>query len=161
MVAPLEKKMAEEIVLTKEGFEKIKEELINLKTVKRKEIAQQIKDAKEYGDISENAEYDDAKNEQAFIEGRISDLEKMIKNVKIVSRSTKCDRVTLGCNVVIASDGGQKKYTIVGPHETDPASGKISHESPLGKALIDKAVGEVVELDLPRGKIQYRIVSIE
>jgi transcription elongation factor GreA len=153
--------MAEEVILTEEGFKKIKKELINLKTVKRKEIAEQIKDAKEYGDISENAEYDDAKNEQAFIEGRIADLEKMIKHAKIVRKSNKCDHVILGCNVVIASDGEEKKYTIVGPQETDPSSGKISHESPLGRALIDKVVGEVVSLKLPHGKMQYRIVAIE
>ena len=153
--------MAEEVVLTREGLKKLKEELNYLKTVKRKEIAQQIKDAKEYGDISENAEYDDAKNEQAFVEGRIVDFEQVIKNAKIVERTANCDRVTLGCSVVVATDGEQKKYTIVGPQETDPASGKISHESPLGRALIDKVVGEVVDLELPQGSLQYRVVSIE
>jgi len=153
--------MTEEIILTSEGLTKIKEELEYLKKEKRKEVAQSIKDAKEYGDISENAEYDDAKNEQAFVEGRIAELEKMIKNVKIVKRASRCDRVKIGCTVEVASDGKKIKYRIVGPSESNPGEGRISHESPLGAALLDKAVGEVIGLELPNRKLKYRIVSID
>lgn len=152
--------MADEVILTSEGLAKIKQELQFLKREKRKEIAESIKDAKEYGDIAENAEYDDAKNEQAFVEGRIAELEKMVKNVKIVKRASRCDRVKIGCTVEVASDGEQVKYRIVGPSESSPSEGRISHESPLGAALIDKAVGEVVDLKLPDQKLKYRIVSI-
>lgn len=153
--------MTDEVILTSEGLVKIKEELQFLKREKRKEIAESIKDAKEYGDISENAEYDDAKNEQAFVEGRIAELEKMIKNVKIVKRASRCDRVKIGCTVEVASDGKQVKYRIVGPSESSPSEGRISHESPLGAALIDKAVGEVIDLKLPDQKLKYRIISID
>ena len=153
--------MADEVILTREGLAKIKEELQFLKREKRKEIAQSIKDAKEYGDISENAEYDDAKNEQAFVEGRIAELEKMIKNVKIVKKVSRCDKVQIGCTVEVASDGKKIKYRIVGPSESSPSEGKISHESPLGAALLNKAVGEVIKLELPDQKLSYRVVSID
>lgn len=153
--------MSEDVVLTKEGLEKLKEELSYLKNTKRKEVAQNIKEAKEYGDITENAEYDDAKTEQAFVEGRIAELEKMIKNVRVISKSAHCQKVVLGCTVSISSDGEAVRYTIVGSSESDPAEGKISDESPLGKALIGKAIGEVFDLELPQGNIQYRVVSIE
>ena len=152
--------MADEVILTKDGLKKLKDELHLLKTKKRKEIAEQIKNAKEYGDISENAEYDDAKNEQAFVEGRILEIEKMTKNAKVVQRIQKCDKVSLGCTVEVSSNGKKEKYTIVGSQESNPLEGRISHESPLGKALIDKMVGDTVDLELPDRTMQYRIVSI-
>lgn len=152
--------MADEIILTKEGLVKLQTELRDLKVNKRKEIAEQIKNAKEYGDISENAEYDDAKNEQAFVEGRIAEIEKMIKNVKVVQKIKNCGKVTLGCTVVISTDGKEEKYMIVGSQESNPSEGKISHESPLGKALIDKVVGDVIDLELPDKTMKYRVVSI-
>lgn len=153
--------MADEVILTKEGLEKIKEELKFLKNTKRKEIAEQIKNAKEYGDIAENAEYDDAKNEQGFVEGRIAELEKMIKNAKLIRKNQGCKAVEVGCTVSISSDGKDIQYMIVGASESNPSLGKISNESPLGSALLGKSVGEVVELNLPNRKNNYRIVAID
>jgi len=123
--------MAEEIILTPQGLEKLKEELSNFKNTKRKEIASRISEAKEFGDITENAEYEDAKNDQAFVEGRISELEYMIKNAKIISAKACKDKVDMGCQVMIASDGTKKSYQIVGSNEVDPSAGKISGDSPL------------------------------
>lgn len=153
--------MTEEIVLTSQGLKKLKSELENLKNNKRKEIAARISEAKEYGDVTENAEYEDAKNDQAFVEGRISELEYMIKNAKIISSKACKDKVGIGCKVVISSDGAKETYQITGSNEADPAEGKISVDSPLGHALIDKVVGDVVKVSVPEGEKQFRIVEIK
>lgn len=154
--------MAEAIYLTEEGFEKLKAELLGLTTTKRKEIAQKIKTAKEFGDLSENAEYTEAKEEQSFVEGRIAELEHILKNAKVVSNTgEKADTVDVGCTVQVHLEGNSYKYRIVGSAEADPEKGHISHESPIGKALIGKKVGDEVEVDVPAGKIKYIIKKIE
>jgi transcription elongation factor GreA len=150
----------EEIYLSKEGLEKIKQELLELKTVRRKAVVERIKEAKGFGDLTENSEYEDAKNEQAFIEGRIQELEDIIKKAKIIAKAVG-DKVSIGSKVKVKSDGGEETFILVGRDETDPSSGKISFDSPLGRALLNKSRGDEVEVKTPSGKIKYKIVSIE
>ena len=150
----------EEIYLSKEGLEKLKKELWQLKNVKRKQVVERIKESKSYGDINENLEYEDAKNEQAFIEGRIQELENIFKKAKIIQK-TKTDKVLLGSVVKVKFDGQEEEFIIVGSKEADPASGKISSGSPLGRALMEKSVGDEVEVETPSGKLKYKIISIE
>jgi transcription elongation factor GreA len=156
----------EGILLTKEGLKKLKEEYELLKTVRRKEIAQRLKEAISYGDLSENAEYEEAKNEQAFMEGRILELEKQIKNAKIISEKhtkKKSQTVEIGSEVTVRERGGRDEdetYIIVGSTEADPIEYKISNESPMGKALIGKSKGDVVDVQAPGGKYRYEIVKI-
>ncbi len=151
-------------LLTKEGLEKLKEELHTLKTVKRKEVADRIKEAISFGDLSENSEYDEAKNEQAFVEGRILELEEKIKNAKIISGSAAASNsVQLGTTVHLEniSRKNQKEvYTIVGSTEADPFEGRISNESPVGSALLDKKKGDVIKVTVPAGKVEYKIVKL-
>lgn len=156
--------MAEkEIVLSLQGLKQLEEELDLLKTVRRKEIAERIKQAREYGDIAENSEYEDAKNEQAFIEGRILVLEKMLRNAKVLDESEiQHDVVGLG-SVVLLKDlefGDELTYTIVGTAEADPAAARISNESPVGRAILGQRVGAVVAVQAPVGDIQYKILEI-
>jgi len=155
--------MSEPIYLTEEGYKKLKIELENLVTKKRKEIAQKIKTAKEYGDLSENAEYSEAKDEQAFVEGRIAELEHILKNAKVVTNkgSQSCEVVDVGCTVYVHLEGTDYQYKIVGSAEADPEQGHISHESPIGKALLGKRIGDEVEVEIPAGKIRYKIKKIE
>lgn len=153
-------------LITKEGLEKLKEELNFLKEVKRKEVAERLKEAISYGDLSENAEYEEAKNEQAFVEGRILELEEKIKFAKIIDDRTKSGvTVQLGSVVVIQNSSGRNKleeeYTIVGSTEADPINHKISNVSPVGRALIDKRVGDVVKVSAPAGMIEYKIARIK
>lgn len=153
-----------EVLLTEEGLEKVKEELEMLKTKKRAEVAERLKEAIAQGDLSENSEYDSAKEEQAFIESRIVTLEKMIRNAKIISsESLDKETVQVGAKVTIQEipDGDMETYTIVGTAESDPDSGKISNESPIGKELIGKKIGETVDVPVPNGTIQFKIVSID
>ncbi|KKO55160.1 transcription elongation factor GreA [Paenibacillus sp. DMB20] len=153
-----------EVILTQDGLKKLEDELENLKSVKRREVAERIKVAIGYGDISENSEYEDAKNEQAFIEGRIITLEKMLRNARIINNDDiNTDVVNVG-NTVIVEDleyGDTMEYTIVGTAESDPLNNKISNESPVGKAIIGKAKGSVVDVNVPAGVIQYKIVDIK
>ncbi|ANY73569.1 MULTISPECIES: transcription elongation factor GreA [Paenibacillus] len=153
-----------EVILTQDGLKKLEDELENLKSVKRREVAERIKVAIGYGDISENSEYEDAKNEQAFIEGRIITLEKMLRNARIINHDDiNTDIVSVG-NTVIVEDlefGDKMEYTIVGTAESDPLNNKISNESPVGKAIIGKAKGSVVDVNVPAGVIQYKIVDIK
>lgn len=151
--------MMGDIYLTKEGIEKIKEELSYLKNVKRKAVIERIKEARAYGDLAENSEYDDAKEEQAFIEGRIQELEEMLKKAKIIQNNKK-DKVALGSRVKVKRGGTELVYYIVGKSESDPASFKISSESPLGKALLGKKRGDKVEVETPSGKVGYEILEI-
>ncbi|MBI5413037.1 transcription elongation factor GreA [Candidatus Peregrinibacteria bacterium] len=154
------------ILITKEGLEKIKEELNYLKEVKRKEVAERLKEAISYGDLSENAEYEEAKNEQAFTEGRILELEEKVKYAKIIDDKTKKGAIVqLGSKVVIQNLTGktrsEEEYVIVGSTEADPINHKISNVSPVGKALLDKRVGEVIKVMAPAGVIEYKIVQVK
>jgi transcription elongation factor GreA len=153
-----------EVILTHDGLRKLEVELEFLKTQKRREVADRIKQAIEFGDISENSEYEDAKNEQAFIEGRIITLEKMLRNVRVIddSERTANDQVMLGCTVVIRDIeyADEVQYTIVGSAEADPGSNRISNESPVGKAVLGQMKGSVVEVTVPVGVLRYEIVDI-
>jgi transcription elongation factor GreA len=157
--------MAEkEVILTPEGLQKLEEELEHLKSVKRREVAERIKLAISYGDISENSEYEDAKNEQAFVEGRILTLEKMLRNARIIQENeVDTDIVSIGSTVRLKDleFDEEVEYTIVGSAEADPARNKISNESPVGKALLGKAVGSIVDVAVPSGTIQFRILEIK
>lgn len=150
-----------DIVLTKQGLEKLKAELQNLKENKRKEIRERIKSAKEYGDLSENSEYADAKDQQSFIEGRIQELEEMIRKAKIIDGKKDTTCVDIGDKVTIKFDGEKESYEIVGVTESDPASGKISSESPIAESLLGHKVGDVVEFPTPDGKMNCAILKIE
>ena len=156
--------MNEEVLLTQEGYDKIVAEHDELVSVKRAEVAERIKEAISYGDISENAEYDSAKNEQAELEERIHELEEMLRKAKIVSEEEmKGDKVNIGLKVTVKdTDTGEKEvFSIVGATESDPFSGKISTESPVGKALIGKKKGETVAIEIPDGIVNYKIMKIE
>ena len=151
-----------EVILTQEGLRKLEDELETLKSVKRREVAERIKVAIGYGDISENSEYEDAKNEQAFIEGKIMDLEKKLRHARIInSDEITTDVVNVGCTVVLQEVGVKSKetYTIVGTAESDPLNGKISNESPVGKAILGKKKGTVVDV-IAGETIQYKILEI-
>lgn len=150
--------------LTPEGLEKLEEELETLKTVKRKEVAEKIKNALDHGDISENSEYDQAKEEQAQLEDRIFKIETTIRNAEIIDKSkVRKDIVDIGSTVLIKDlEFNEKmKYTIVGSAEADPFEGLISNESPTGEALLDKKQGEIVEVNVPDGIVKYEIIEIE
>ena len=154
----------EEILLTQEGYEKLQEELSNLINVKRREIAKKIKAAREFGDISENSEYDDAKNEQAFIEGRIKEIENMLRVARIVTDDEITGKtVSLGTTVKLRDleTGEEFSYTIVGSVESDPLNFKISNESPIGKAILGHKKGEIVKVEVPSGIMEFEILSIE
>jgi transcription elongation factor GreA len=157
--------MAEkEVILTAEGLIKLEDELEQLKSVKRREIAERIKVAIGYGDISENSEYEDAKNEQAFIEGRVITLEKMLRNARIINDDEiETDVVSIGSkvNVKDMEFGDTVQYTIVGTAESNPSENKISNESPVGKAILGKKKGSVVDVTVPAGVIQYKIIDIK
>lgn len=152
-----------EVILTPEGLAKLEQELEDLKTVKRKEVAARIKEAISFGDISENSEYEEAKNEQAFIEGRILTLEKMLRNARIITNEdVDTGVVSVGSRVRVKDleYGDVMDYTIVGSAESDPMNNKISNESPVGQALLGKAKGAVVDVQVPAGVIQYEILDI-
>lgn len=157
--------MAEkEVLLTPEGLVKLEEELEHLKSVKRREVAERIKLAISYGDISENSEYEDAKNEQAFIEGRIMTLDKMLRNARIIRGSdVVTDVVSIGSTVVLrdVEFDEQVSYTIVGSAEADPASNKISNESPVGRALLGQSIGVTVDVAVPAGTLQFEVLDIK
>ena len=146
--------------LSADGLDKLKAELDELVNVKRPEVAQRIHDAKEYGDVTENAEYEDAKNEQAFIEGRILALTAIIKNAVIIDEKHSRTVVGIGSTVTIQGDKGKEKYTIVGAAEAAPTEGRISNESPVGRALLGRKKGEAVTVSVPAGDSTYTIVSI-
>ncbi|MBY6277757.1 transcription elongation factor GreA [Symbiobacterium thermophilum] len=157
--------MAEkEVLLSLDGLKQLEQELLYLRTVKRMEVAERIKQAREYGDISENSEYEDAKNEQAFIEGRILVLEKMLRNARVIDEPVGQQEVVVLGSTVVLRDleyGDEHTYTIVGTTEADPAHNRISNESPVGRAIMGQRVGTVVAVDAPDGVIQYEIVAIK
>jgi len=154
--------MDKEIYISKEGLKRLKEEMTELSTVKKREVAARIKTAKEFGDLSENSEYDDAKNEQAFIEGRISEIEHILKNAKIIEEVSckTTDSVCVGHTVCVELEGGEANFKIVGSYEADPEEGLISNESPIGQALLGKKKGDEVSVTVPAGEIKYRIKKI-
>lgn len=156
-------KEKESVLMTREGLKKLEDELEYLRTIKRKEVAEKIKQARDYGDLSENFEYDEAKNEQAFVEGRIVELEEMLKKVEVVEHEDQSDIVNVGTKVTVYDHEFDEKveYVIVGPTEADPFNNKISNESPVGRALIGHKTGESVEIEVPDGAIKYDILSIE
>jgi transcription elongation factor GreA len=155
--------MAEkQTILTLEGLKKLEDKLEHLKSVRRREVAERIKQAIEFGDISENSEYEDAKNEQAFIEGEILTLEKTLRNAKVIEKD-ESDVVAIGSTVVLKDleFGDELEYTIVGSAEADPTDAKISNESPVGAAILGQKVGSVVEVTVPAGLLKYEIVSLK
>ncbi|MFA4818422.1 MAG: transcription elongation factor GreA [Patescibacteria group bacterium] len=153
--------MSNQSYITKPGLDKLAQELKVLKTDKRKAIASRIQEAKELGDLSENAEYAEAKNEQAFIEGRIIEIENLLKNAIIIKAETGSEVVKIGCTVIFDGPHGEKKYTIVGSNEADPSRGLISNESPIGQAFLGSKVGDTVEVKLPKGVVHYSVTSIK
>ena len=152
------------VVLTEEGYENLKEELDHLVNVKRKEVAERIKVARDFGDISENSEYDEAKNEQAFVEGRIQEIKNMLDNAEIVREEEVSDEIVSVGNIVKIRDidtDDEFTYRIVGSAESDPLNNKISNESPIGKAIIGHKVGDSVEIEVPSGLKTYEILLIK
>lgn len=153
-----------ETILTAEGLQKLQDELDELKTVHRRDVNDRIRQAKEYGDLSENAEYEDAKQEQAFIEGRILKLEAMIRNSRIIDESEYAsDEVHIGATVKVKDlkNNDNYEFHIVGSAEADPSAKRISNESPLGRALIGHKKGETVDVATPRGVVKYKIDGIK
>ena len=150
-----------EFYLTQDGVDKLREELNDLTQNKRKEVARALKEAREFGDLSENASWDDAKDRQAFIEGRIAEIKNILKNAKIIDGAGKTGVVSVGSTVHVELEDGKQKFHIVGSTEADPESGKISNESPIGKALLGKKAGEEVEVNIPAGAIVYKISKVE
>ncbi len=151
-------------ILTYTGLRALEEELENLKVVRRKEVAVKIREAREQGDLSENAEYDAAKDEQRDIETRIEEIEKILKNVEVVDEDeVDLDKINIGCTVTLYDKEFEEEveYRIVGSTEANSLAGKISNESPLGKALLGKAVGEDVEVEAQAGVIEYTVLKIE
>ena len=152
------------VYLTQSGLEALREELAYLVGERRQQIAQQIAEAKAEGDLRENAGYDEAKNAQAFVEGRIRELKVKIHNAQIIDDTqTPDNQVALGRSVVVRENGydDEEIYTIVGSTETDPSNGRISNESPIGKALLGRTAGDVVRVDAPAGEIEFEIVRVE
>ncbi|HVM17698.1 MAG TPA: transcription elongation factor GreA [Gaiellaceae bacterium] len=153
-----------EVILTAEGYEKLKEEIAYLSTEKRREVAERIRIAREFGDIAENAEYDDAKNEQAMLEHRIAQLEERLANARVIGADeVSTDAVSVGSKVRLKDmDANQTvEYHIVGSAEANPAEQKLSNESPVGRAIMGKKKGEIVEVAAPRGSLKYKIMDIK
>ena len=165
--------MAEkETILTTYGLKKLEQKLEHLKSVRRQEVAERIKQAIEFGDISENAEYEDAKNEQAFIEGELQSLEKMLRSAKLIETCDPAsETVGLGCTVTLkevkegkgmaANHGREMVYTIVGSAEADPGEARISNESPVGCAVLGQKIGQVVEVVAPAGRMKFKVINIQ
>jgi transcription elongation factor GreA len=153
--------MNTDIALTPAGQLKLEEELRHLETVRRREVGERIKEAKEFGDISENSEYDDAKNEQAWVESRIIEVTQILARATVVDAPTSSTKVTLGSKVKLESANGVTVYQVVGSAEADPANDMISNESPVGSAIMGRKKGDVAKVTTPSGKvIEYKILSI-
>ena len=156
----------EQVLITKKGLAKLKEELKYFKDVRRKEVTKRLKEAISYGDLSENAEYEEAKNEQAFIEGRIIELEKMIDNAQIITEGKKSADTTvqIGTTVTVQNvteNDDPETYTIVGSTEANPTEYKISNESPIGSALLGKSKNDVIKVKVPAGIFEYKILKVK
>ena len=155
--------MPKEMALTKEGITELEDELIHLENVRRREIGDRIKEAKEWGDLSENSEYEDAKNEQAFVEARISEINQILANSTVITPPKRITKVILGSQVHLkdARDGSERRYRLVGSAEADPSRDKISNESPVGKALLGAKRGDVVKVTVPSGKVfAYEVLAV-
>jgi len=155
--------MHKEIALTPEGQAKLEEELRHLETVRRREVGERIKEAKEFGDISENSEYDDAKNEQAWVESRISEIGQILAHATIIDRPKKNDKVSLGSKIQLrdTASGNVFAYQIVGSAEADPANDRISNESPVGQAVVGRKKGEIIKVQTPSGReLEYELLTI-
>ena len=152
--------MDKPVLLTKEGLDKLATELEELRTVRRAEVAERIKYAKDFGDISENAEYEAAKNEQGMLEGRILTLEMMVRNAVIIEQAEVGGVVQVGSTVEVKDEFGTQAFTIVGPAEVDVTSGRISMESPVGKALLGRRIGDKVEVQSPGGVRELKVTAL-
>ena len=156
--------MPKDVILTPEGLDKLKQELDYLSSAKRREVAERIKEAREFGDISENSEYDDAKNEQAMLEAKIAGLEEKLRSATVIDQSDlSTDQVRIGSVVHVKDEktGKSTKFTIVGSAEAKPAENKLSNESPVGKAILGHKKGETVEVVAPRGALKFKILEIK
>ena len=153
--------MAQQTYLSQEGIETVKKELQELKTKKRQEIAKRLQEAKDLGDLSENAEYFEAKEAQSFNESRIIELEELLKNVVVTKTSSQEDIIRVGSTIEVKSNNGVEIFNIVGSAEAKPQEGKISNESPLGRAFLDRKIGDEIEIKTPGGITKYKIIKIE
>ena len=156
--------MAKEYKLSAERLEELKKELVYLKTVREKEVADLIKEARSFGDLSENSEYDEAKNEQGKLYSRIAELENILANYVVIEESAEStNTVRMGSRITVKDviTGDEETYQVVGSQEADPMNGRISEESPFGKALLGKAIGEVAVVEAPAGNIEYEVVAIQ
>ena len=152
--------MDKPVYVSAEGLKKMEAELEELRTVKRAEVAERIHNAMEFGDFSENSELEQAKNDQAFLEGRILSLEQTLKRAQVIDQSTHHESVEVGSTVIVESDGERTQYVIVGSAEAAPNEGRISNESPVGKALIGRKAGETVKFNVPAGAVQIKILGV-
>lgn len=148
------------IYLTQKGLEDLKKEHDDMRNVRRPEVVERLSAAREMGDLSENAEYTAAREELSFIDGRLEELESLLKQVEIISDKHATQAVGMGSQVVVKINDKEETFTVVGEWEADPIEKKISHESPLGKALLGKSVGDEIEVEAPAGKMIYKVVSI-
>lgn len=154
--------MPETIYLTNEGLAKLKVEIDQLKGSRRREIARRLRSAVQMGDLSENADYHKAKEDQAFLEGRIQEIEHILRHVVVIEKNALAESVAIGNHVTIQEDNlPAETYHLVGPQEADPRNGKISNESPIGRALADHRIGDLVEVETPGGMLKIRILKIE
>src|SRR5512146_1559076 len=154
--------MAEPVYLTEEGIAKLKDELQELTGPRRTDLAKRLRSAVQMGDLSENADYHKAKEDQAFLEGRIQEIEYMLRNSVIIEKNAPAGTVGIGSHVTIQEAGlPEETYHVVGPKEADPRNGRISYESPIGRALVDHRVGETVEVETPAGRLKLKITKIE
>ena len=153
--------MAQQTYLSREGIESLEKELQELKTKKRQEIAKHLQEAKDLGDLSENAEYFEAKEAQSFNENRIAELQGLLKNAVTIEASDKEDTVVMGSTIEVKSDNGTETFRIVGSAEANPQERKISNESPLGRAFLGRKIGEEIEINTPSGVAKYKIIKIE
>lgn len=152
--------MKKDILMTQEGLDKLKSELEELVNIRRPEIISRIKTAKELGDLSENAEYSSAKEDQSFVEGRIEEIQQILKHAKVVA-AAKAGTIGIGSSVVVEIEGDEDTYELVGATESDPEKGKISVDSPVGQALLGHKTGDKVMVQAPDGAIAYKIVSVK
>jgi len=154
--------MTKQLIVTKEGLQKMKDELEYLKTTRRKEVAERLKNAISYGDLSENSEYQESKEEQAFLEGKIVTLDKEIKSAIVESTSKKKSVIHLGSVVELKNNNGEiENFIIVGGNEGNPFENKISNKSPVGIALLEKKKGAIVKIDTPEGVVEYEVISVK
>ncbi|MDP1710739.1 MAG: transcription elongation factor GreA [candidate division WWE3 bacterium] len=150
----------EKVYVTQAGLKKLQKEYDQLVSVRRREVAEKLQKARELGDVSENAAYDAARDEQAFVEGRIAELDRVLKRVEVVEEE-KGGVIQIGSTVKVHLDGNEREFQIVGAPEANPSDGKISHESPLGRALLGKKIGDQVEIEAPAGKLTYHVLGIK